>query len=109
VGEVGEKEAMKATIQRLRSGYCEAKTTTDILVVFTPPTSLKLQLGDVLDVDLLKLDSPQSIQIDSSGCSFEVVIKSINVHDLRMYGGHGTSRTPSIERRMEQPLMDSTH
>jgi hypothetical protein len=94
---------MHATVQKLNPSlpYCDAKTATDILVVFRPPASPSLHVGDVLDVDLFQLDCEQTIHNLSRGFSFPAVIKSNNIHDLRLSGGHGTSRTPTAERRAE--------
>ena len=96
---------MHAIIQQLDENlpYCDAKTATDILVVFRPPASPALRLGDVLDVDLFQLDREQTIHNVSHGFSFPAVIKSNDIHDLRMPGGHGTSRFPSVARRSELP------
>ena len=94
---------MKATVQQLRPDYAGATTATDILVVFRPPVSPALHLGDTLDVDLFCLDREQTIQNLSQDFSFPVVIKSNDIHDLRLSGGHGTSRLPTVERRLEQP------
>jgi len=94
---------MQATIQKLNLSlpYCDAKTATDILVVFRPPTTPPLQLGDIIDVDLFQLDAEQMIYNVSRGFSFRAIIKSNDIHDLRMPGGHGTSRFPTVERRSE--------
>ena len=94
---------MRATVQKLNLTlpYCDAKTATDILVVFRPPASPLLHVGDVLDVDLLQLDTQQTIRNVSRGSSFSAVIHSHDIHDLRLPGGHGTSRLPSVERRLE--------
>jgi hypothetical protein len=101
----GSEDLMHATVQKLNLNlpYCDAKTATDILVVFRPPTSPALRLGDVLDVNLFQLDCEQTIHNVSRGFSFQAVIKSNDIHDLRMNGGHGTSRFPSAERRLELP------
>ena len=96
---------MHATIQKLNSSLpcCDAKTATDILVVFRPPASPPLHLGDVLDVNLFQMDCEQTIHNISRGFSFPAVIYSNDIHDLRLSGGHGTSRTPTAERLAEQP------
>lgn len=96
---------MHATVQKLNRSlpYCDAKTGTDILVVFRPPASPEVHVGDVLDVDLFQLDCEQTIHNVTRGFSFAAIIKSNDIHDLRMSGGHGTSRFPSVERRSEVP------
>jgi hypothetical protein len=94
---------MHVTVQKLDSNlpYCDARTATDILVVFRPPSSPSLHIGDVLEVDLFQLDCEQTVHNVSRGFSFLAVIYSNDVHDLRMSGGPGTSRFPSVERRLE--------
>jgi hypothetical protein len=92
---------MEATVQtiNLRLPYCDAKTANDLLVVFRPPTTDPPRLGDVLELDLLHLDAEQEIRNVSQGTSYRMTIKSNDVHDLRLSGGHGTSRFPSADRR----------
>ena len=100
---LGIERLMHATVQKLNPSlsYCDAKTATDILVVFRPPPSPPLHLGDVLDVDLFQLDCEQTIHNVSRGFSFSAVIKSNDIHDLRLSCCHGTSRFPSVQRRSE--------
>jgi hypothetical protein len=100
---------MHAIIQKLNPSlpYCDAKTANDILVAFRPPGSPSLHLGDVLDVNLCQLDCEQTIHNLSRGFSFPAVIHSNDIHDLRLSGGHGTSRTPTPERLEEQPATTS--
>jgi len=78
--------------------YYEALTANEILFVFSLPKPIFLKLGDILEIDQFGLDNPQTIKNLTSGHDFQVVIKSNNVHDLRLPGGHGTSRFPAIGR-----------
>jgi hypothetical protein len=94
---------MHAAVQKLNRSLpnCDAKTATDILVAFRPPVSPAIHVGDVLDIDLFQLDAEQTIHNISRGFSFPALIHSHDIHDLRMSGGHGTSRFPTAERRSE--------
>ena len=66
---------MRAIVQKLNPSlpYCDAKTATDILVVFRPPTAPALRVGDVLDVDLFQLDSQQTVYNVSRGLGCALV------------------------------------
>ena len=94
---------MRAVVQKLNLSlpYCDAKTENEILVVFRPPTDIPPQLGDVLDIDLQILDSEQTIRNVTQDTSHRIIIHSNDIHDLRLPGGHGTSRFPSLQRRIE--------
>jgi hypothetical protein len=91
---------MRATIQKLDMSlpYCDAKTEHDILFVFRPPTSDLLHVGDVIELDPHVLDSPQPALHTPTGERFTITIYKQDVHDLRLPGGHGTSRFPKPER-----------
>jgi len=78
---------------------CEAATENDILVVFKPPTANSINLSDILDIDLDKLDISQTAKNLTQKDSIELFIKSNDVHDLRLPSGHGTSRFPDSKRR----------
>jgi len=94
---------MRAVVQKVNLGlpYCDAKTDNDILVVFRPPIDIPPRIGDVLDVDLLTLDTEQKINNETKGTSHRIIIRSTDIHDLRIPASHGTSRFPSVERRLE--------
>ena len=89
---------MKARITRTSSQHdsVEAKTQNDILVVFSCPDKFKLN-DEVEFIDFV-LDGEVELINHTNGKSSLVVIKSNNVHDLRLPMSHGTSRTPSLER-----------
>ena len=79
---------------------CSAQSETDILVVFKPPTDAHIDLGDILDFDLIDLDRRQQVENLTKKESFVADIKSADIHDLHLPSGHGTSRFPSHERRI---------
>jgi hypothetical protein len=80
---------------------CSARTQNEILVAFKPPVEKGLSLADVLEIDLECLDAPQQVSNITTGKKFAVVLKSNDVHDLRLPMKHGGSRFPSAERRRE--------
>ena len=81
-----------------RERSCRVQLGNDILVVFQEPAAVPLALGDSLWFHDLKLDATVLVQNLSQRVEFEAYVASNNVHDLRLPSGHGTSRTPSIER-----------
>ena len=85
-----------ASITRERS--CRVQLANDILVVFTEPADTPLALGDSLWFDNLRLDATVLVRNLTRRSTFEVYVASHDVHDLRLPSGHGTSRTPSLER-----------
>jgi predicted CoA-binding protein len=94
---------MKAVVQKvnLSLAYCDAKTANDILVVFRPPLEARPHVGDILEVDLMALAQEQTIRNETQDQQYKTVIKSIDLHDLRLPASHGSSRFPSIERRLD--------
>jgi hypothetical protein len=82
-------------------GFCEARTDSGILVVFRLPQSVGLAPGDRLEFRDLRPGRVEARKLDTDE-QFEVVLEAQNLHDLRLPGGHGTSRTPSIERLTEE-------
>ncbi|MBT3014164.1 MAG: hypothetical protein KME63_00315 [Candidatus Thiodiazotropha sp. (ex Clathrolucina costata)] len=89
---------MKAIITRTSSLHdsVEAKTSNDILVVFSCPD--KFKLNDEIEFINFVMDGEVELKNHTCGTSNHVVIKPNNVHDLRLPKSHGTSRTPSLER-----------
>lgn len=71
----------------------------DILVVFQGGTVRSLGIGHDVEINLEKLDAEQVVQNLTTGDSFSIVIKSNDVHDLRIPVKHGSSMFPSLERR----------
>ena len=55
---------MKATVIALNAALptCSARTKSDILIVFRPPSDARIDLDDILEFDLLALDQVQSIE-----------------------------------------------
>jgi hypothetical protein len=90
---------MRATIQKLNMHlpYCDAKTNSDILVVFRPPPS-GLHIGDVIEFDPQVLEVPQTARNISTGAAFTMELRERDIHDLRLPAAHGSSRFPSPER-----------
>ena len=77
----------------------QAVTSNEIAIAFTPPLDGSISLSDQLEVDLNVLDTEQDVLNLTSGERLRLRISTLNVHDLRLPGGHGTSRFPSLERR----------
>jgi hypothetical protein len=92
---------MKATINKLNLNVncANAFTENDILVVFHGDTVRSLRIGHDVEVDLEKLDAEQVVKNLTTGYSFSIVIKSNDVHDLRILVKHGSSKFASFERR----------
>jgi hypothetical protein len=101
---------MKATVisQSIPLETCSARTDSDVLAVFRVPTGASIDLGDVLELDLLALDSPQEITNTTKGHRLSIEVRSHDVHDLRLPSGHGTSRFPSTERRADPDRQKTT-
>ncbi|HWZ95149.1 MAG TPA: hypothetical protein VNW30_08150 [Opitutaceae bacterium] len=94
---------MKATVTAFNASLptCSARTETDILIVFRPPADAQLDLGDILELDLLLLDQVQQVENLTKSQRIAVEIRSRDVHDLRLSSAHGEPRTLSDERRKE--------
>lgn len=100
---ISDRRKMKATVisQSLPLGTCSVRTDTDVLAVFRLPSGASIDLGDVLELDLLALDRPQEITNATKGQRLSIEVRSHDVHDLRLPAGHGTSRFPAPERRAD--------
>lgn len=95
----GPGETMEAVVLKVGAeGHCEARTDNALLVVFRPPAASRVRLGDKVQFIDLRLDADVSVVNSNRDERFVVHIKANNVHDLRLSGGHGTSRTPSADR-----------
>jgi len=94
---------MKATVIALNAALptCSARTKSDILIVFRPPSGAQVDIDDILEFDLLALDQVQCVQNLTKRLDIAVEVRSHDIHDLRLPSGHGTSRFPSNERRKE--------
>lgn len=93
---------MKASVIKLNFylPIGEARTGNDIIIAFLPPTDGTVSLSDELELDLTRLDVEQDAINLTTGKPVRLKIEMQNVHDLRLPGGHGTSRFPSLARRM---------
>lgn len=93
---------MKVTVQKIDVQHSTVSAVTDnsILVVFRVPARSDVHLGDELEVDLTLLDQGQSVRNCRTQSILSARIQSNDVHDLRLSGGHGTSRLPSLQRRL---------
>lgn len=78
----------------------EARTGNEIIIAFRPPLDGSLSLSDELEIDLERLDAEQYVLNVTTGKMIRLKIEKQNVHDLRLPGGHGSSRFPSLDRRM---------
>jgi hypothetical protein len=93
---------MRASVVKLNfhlpSG--EARTCNDILIAFRPPMDGSIALSDDLELDLECLDTEQDVLNLRTGQKVRLKVERQNVHDLKLPGGHGISRFPSLARRM---------
>ncbi len=78
----------------------EARTSKDIMVAFQPPRDGSISLSDELEIDLERLDTIQDVTNLTTGQTVRLKLEKHNVHDLRLPSGHGTSRFPSLARRL---------
>jgi hypothetical protein len=93
---------MKATVVKLNLHLptAQAATSNDIAIEFHPPVDGSISLSDELELDLEVLDAEQGALNLTTGQRVRLNIKKHDVHDLRLPGGHGTSRFPSLARRL---------
>jgi hypothetical protein len=90
-------KAVVSSFNRAINNY-QARTDNDIAISFAIEDETNLQLNEVLEVDLPSLLQTQSVQVARTGEIVRVRLKDIDIHDLRLPSGHGTSRIPSHER-----------
>lgn len=92
---------MKATVVKLNFNYPtgEARTANDIVVAFRPPLDGSVSISDQLEINLELLDTEQDVVNLTKGRTVRLMIESQNLYDLRLPGGHGIRRFPSLERR----------
>lgn len=76
----------------------EARTDNDIGLSFSILDGARLKLNEELEVDLPNLLASQTLVRRSTGTSVAIRLRDIDLHDLRLPSGHGTSRTPSSAR-----------
>jgi len=91
---------MLATVQAIISQgrTCEARSENDILFVFSIPSGCTFRLGHVVELDPLSLNMPQVARNLTTQQELCITLKDNDVHDLLLPSGHGTTRTPSLER-----------
>jgi hypothetical protein len=92
---------MKASVVKLNLYLptCEARTRNDIIIEFRPPVDGSIKLSDELELDLEHLDIEQDVLNLRTSQTIRLKIEKQNVHDVRLPGGHGRSRFPSLDRR----------
>lgn len=76
----------------------QARTDNEIGISFAIEDGTTLRLNEVLEVDLPKLLQTQSVRVALTGQVVRVRLRDIDIHDLRLPSGHGSSRTPGHER-----------
>ena len=76
----------------------QARTDNEIGISFALDDETTLRLNEVLEVDLPTLLQTQSVRVARTGQVVRVRLWDIDIHDLRLPSGHGSSRTPSHER-----------
>jgi hypothetical protein len=97
----GSERQMKATVVKLNLYLpsCEARTRNDIIIAFRPPVDGSIRLSDELEFDLERIDTEQDVMNFRTGQTIRLKVEKQNVHDVRLPGGHGTSRFPALDRR----------
>jgi hypothetical protein len=94
------RSPMLATIQAITAGglSCSATTDNQVLFVFGIPAGVALHVGETLEIDPFSLDMPQTVRNLSSSTAFDVTIRSVDTHDLRLDLHCERIRTPSASR-----------
>jgi hypothetical protein len=92
---------MKATVVKLNLYLpsCEARTRNEIIIAFRPPVDGPIRLSDELEFDLERIDAEQDVINFRTGQTIRLKVERQNVHDVKLPGGHGTSRFPALDRR----------
>ena len=92
---------MKASVVKLNLylPICQARTPNDIVIAFRPPTDGSIKIFDELEFDLEHLDIEQDVLNLRTGQTIRLSIEKQNVYDIKLPGGHGSSRFPSLDRR----------
>ena len=94
---------MRAVITsfNLALGSYQARTDNEIAIVFSIADGTRLKLNDELDVNLPSLVCSQELVCKRTGQVVAVKLRDIDLHDLRLPSGHGTTRIPSEGRLSE--------
>ena len=99
---VGEKEVRAViTSFNLALGSYQARTDNEIAIAFSIADGTRLKLNDELDVNLSSLVRSQALVCKRTGQVVAVKLRDIDLHDLRLPLGHGTTRIPSESRLSE--------
>ena len=85
----------------LSVGNYQARTDNEIAIAFSITDGTRLKLNDELEVNLQSLVQTQKLVCKRTGQIVEVRLRDIDLHDLRLPSGHGTSRVPSESRLSE--------
>lgn len=78
--------------------HCQAVTDNNIALAFSVVSKDRLELDDILDVDLPNVVQTQSLIRASDGKRIQIGIGINDLHDLNLPMAHGTNRAPSKER-----------
>lgn len=98
----GESEVRAViTSFNLALGNYQARTDNEIGIAFSITDGTSLKLNDELDVHLQSLVQSQEVVCKRTGQVVAVRLRDIDLHDLRLPSGHGTSRVPSDSRLSE--------
>ena len=94
---------MRAVITsfNLALGSYQARTDNEIAIAFSIADGTRLKLNDELDVNLSSLVRSQVLVCKRTGQVVAVKLRDIDLHDLRLPSGHGTTRIPSESRLSE--------
>ena len=90
-------KAVVSAFNRSLNNY-QARTENEIAVSFAIEDGSTVKLNEILEFDLLSLVETQTVRRASTGQLIRVRLRDIDIHDLRLPLGHGTSRFPSRER-----------
>jgi hypothetical protein len=85
----------------LALGSYQARTDNEIAIAFSIADGSRLKLNDELDVNLSSLVRSQELFCKRTGQVVAVKLRDIDLHDLRLPSGHGTTRIPSESRLSE--------
>ena len=91
---------MKASILKSSKNTCSysAKTENNILVVFSAPGGIKLDIGDCLEIDLVNVLQTKEVTVLKTQETIRINLRENDLHDLNLEVKHGVSRTPNKER-----------
>ena len=98
----GESEVRAViTSFNLALGNYQARTDNEIAIAFSITDGTRFKLNDELEVNLQSLVRSQEVVCRNTGQVVRVKLRDIDLHDLRLPSGHGTSRVPSESRLSE--------